>query len=92
MTREQFKEDYFTDNFYWVNKDNYEQLQNIGVEFGCLNPCGDKSIIEWHEGFKNLGFRTYNNKPTKFQKESFLLHGHSATSFEEMMNDYRKLD
>lgn len=88
-----FKEKYFTNNFYWVNEGNYEQLQSIALEVGCLNPLGDKSIIQWHEGFKNLGFRTYerNNNVTKFQKEPFLLGGETATNFDEMIKDYESL-
>ena len=59
MNKKEFKQKYFTNNFYWINETNYENLQNIGVEFDCINPSGNKSIIEWHDGFKNLGFRTY---------------------------------
>ena len=90
MTRKEFKQKYFTNNFYWINKSNYKQLQNIGVELGCLNPSGDISIIDWHDGFNNLGFRTYkkNNNITKFQKEPFLMHNEEATSFNAMLNDY----
>ena len=93
MERQEFKQKYFTNSFYWVDKDNYEKLQNIGLEFGCLNPSGETSIIEWHEGFNNLGFRTYakNGNITRFQKEPFLLHNQTATSFEEMINDYEHL-
>jgi len=93
MTEQEFKEKYFTDNFYWVNEHNYERLQNIGVELGCVNPSGVKSIIQWHDGFKNLGFRTRdeNNGVTKFQKEPFLLHNHTATSFDEMIQNYESL-
>ena len=47
-------------------------------------------IIEWHEGFKNLGFRTYekNNNVTVFQKEPFLKSGEIATNFADMIKDY----
>ena len=89
----QFKNKYFTNNFYWVNESNYQKLQEIGVEFGCLNPSGTTSLIKWHEGFKNLGFRTSerNNGITKFQKESFLLHNETATNYEEMLAEYELL-
>lgn len=90
MTKKEFKKKYFTNNFYWISKDNYQQLQHIGIEFDCVNPLGYKDIINWHEGFKNLGFRTYekNNNVTKFQKEPFLLHNESATDYKAMITDY----
>jgi hypothetical protein len=90
MTKQEFKQKYFTDNFYWVNEKNYKQLQEIGIELGCVNPNKKPSIIEWHEGFKNLGFRTYekNNNVTVFQKEAFLVHNQTATDFSEMLLAY----
>lgn len=90
----EFKQKYFTDNFYWVNESNYKRLQEIGLEVGCLCHTGKKEIIQWHEGFNNLGFRTYksNNDITIFQKEAFLLHGKHATDFNEMINDYIKIN
>jgi len=94
MKKKEFKKKYFTNNFYWVTKQNYEQLQKIGIEFGCLCHTGKKEIIDWHDGFKNLGFRTYekNNNITQFQKEPFLLCVEEATSFEEMLKDYGVLN
>ena len=93
MTRKEFKDRYFTNNFYWVNKDNYKKLQEIGIEFDCLNPSKQKKIINWHDGFKNLGFRTYekNNNITVFQKEPFLLHNDIATNYNKMLEDYLSL-
>lgn len=93
MTKEHFKKKYFTNNFYWVYKENHKELQRIGIEIGCLNPLGKKEHIDWHEGFKNLGFRTYeeNNYITKFQKEPFLLHNEDASSFQKMLRDYKQL-
>lgn len=92
MNKEEFKEKYFKNNFYWVNKGNYQELQNIGVALGCLNPNKDNSIIEWHEGFNNLGFRTYdkNGGITVFQKEPFLLYNEIATNYDNMLEDYKK--
>ena len=54
---------------------------------------GKAEIIEWHEGFKNLGFRTYekNNNVTVFQKEPFLLHNQTATDFNEMLSAYENV-
>lgn len=91
MTKQEFKLKYFTNNFYWIDFNNYLMLQNIGVEFGCLNPVGTTSVIQWHDDFANLGFRTVNNKPTRFQKECFLLAGKTATSYKDMINDYFNL-
>ena len=90
MTIQEFKQKYFTDNFYWVNEINYRKLQEIGIEVGCLCHTGEKDIIEWHSGFNNLGFRTYekNNNITVFQKESFLPYDQEATSFDEMLKDF----
>ena len=87
---EEFKKKYFTNNFYWVNKENYKILQEIAIEVNCLCHTGKKEIIEWHEGFKNLGFRTYekNNSITVFQKEPFLMSNQVATNFNEMLADY----
>lgn len=94
MKELQFKIKYFTDNFYWVNKDNYKKLQEIGVEMGCLNPSGKESLIGWHEEFRNLGFRTYkkNKFVTYFQKEPFLIGGKKATDYNQMLLDYEKLN
>lgn len=92
-TKEDFKKEYFTNNFYWVNESNYEQLQNIALEMGCLCHTMKSEIIKWHEGFKNLGFRTYekNNNVTVFQKEPFLLHNENATDFIKMLQSYRNI-
>lgn len=93
MELKEFKQKYFTNNFYWVNKENYLELQEIGIKVGCLNPLKEPKIIEWHKGFNNLGFRTYerNNNITKFQKEPFLLHNENATDFNEMVKSYKNL-
>ena len=90
MTPQEFKDKYFTNNFYWVNETNYETLQKIALAFGCLCHTMKREIINWHEGFTNLGFRTYekNGDVTVFQKEPFLLHNEKATSFDEMMKHY----
>ena len=88
-----FKNKYFTNNFYWVNENNYKQLQEIGITFGCLLHTGEKETIQWHEGLKNIAFRTYekNKGITVFQKEAFLLERETATSFDEMLTDFKKL-
>ena len=89
MNQQDFKNKYFTNNFYWINEDNYRQIQEIAIELGCVCHTGENEIIEWHEGFKNLGFRTYdrNDGVTVFQKEDFLSHNEKATSFHEMIKD-----
>jgi len=43
MKRVKFKEKYFTNNFYWVNKDNYQRLQQIALGVGCLCHTGKKA-------------------------------------------------
>jgi len=93
MTKSEFKQKYFTNNFYWVNKSNYKQLQEIALEVGCLCHTGKPEIINWHEGFTNLGFRTYkkNNNIPVFQKELFLHHAEKATNFSEMLDDYTSI-
>jgi hypothetical protein len=93
MNKKEFKLKKFTDNFYWINEDNYKRIQEIALEVGCLCHTGKSEIIEWHDGFKNLGFRTYekNNNVTVFQKEPFLLDGHEATSYNNMIFDYKTL-
>jgi len=93
MNLQEFKQKYFTNNFYWVNKKNYQQLQEIAIEVGCLCHTLEKDIIEWHKGFNNLGFRTYdkNNNITVFQKEPFLMHNETSTSFDEMLKDYESV-
>jgi len=93
MTREEFKQKYFTNNFYWINENNYKRVQQIGIELGCLNPRQESEIINFHKGFTNLGFRTYekNNGITVFQKEPFLLHNEVATDYQEMLIYHNKL-
>ena len=51
---------------------------------------GDLGLINWHEGFNNLGFRTYekNKNVTRFQKEPFLMEHEKATDFDKMLIDY----
>jgi hypothetical protein len=91
MKKDEFKYKYFFNNFYWVNENNYKKLQLIGIEMGCICHTGKTEIIDYHDGFKNLGFRTSNNI-TKFQKECFLLSTDVATNYEEMIKDYNKLN
>lgn len=93
MNAEKFKKKYFTNNFYWVDNANYAILQEIALSVGCLCHTGKKEIIEWHDGFKNLGFRTYEKNffVTVFQKEPFLSAGEQATDYNQMLNDYKNL-
>ena len=90
MKRIDFINKYFTDNFYWINKDNFKKLQEIAIEMNCVNPIGNKSIIDLHDGFVNLGIRTKDGI-TKFQKECFLVYGKEATNYGEMISDYETL-
>ena len=93
MTKAQFKEKYFSNNFYWVDDKNYKKLQEIAIEVGCLCHTKKAEIIEWHDGFRNLGFRTYekNNNVTVFQKEPFLQYDETATNYFDMLFDYSSL-
>ena len=93
MDKKEFKDKYFTNNFYWVNEQNYKKLQEIGLETGCLLHTGKKDIIKWHEGFGNLGFRTYTEYKgiTRFQIEGFLCRNEKATDYNEMLKNYNKL-
>jgi hypothetical protein len=93
MKLAEFKQKYFTNNFYWINKENHYKLQEIALNVGCLCHTLKFEIIEWHDGFKNLGFRTYerNNNITVFQKEPFLQGSETATDYNQMLNDYQLL-
>jgi hypothetical protein len=93
MDLKEFKQKYFTNNFYWVNENNHQQLQEIALKVGCLCHTMKKDIIKWYKGFVNLGFRTYekNRNITVFQKEPFLIHNENATNFDEMFTDYQRL-
>jgi len=53
MTRQEFKEQFLTNAFYWITEDNYLRLQNIFQEFGIKCHTGEGKI-SWHIGFKNL--------------------------------------
>ncbi len=53
MTKEDFKQKYLVDAFFWINKDNYLLVQGVLQSFGYKSPTGD-GFISWHEGFKNL--------------------------------------
>lgn len=90
---QEFKQKYFTNNFYWINESNHQQIQDIALEVGCLCHTMEKDTIKWHKGFKNLGFRTYekNNNVTVFQKEPFLMSNETATNFDEMLKDYESI-
>lgn len=90
MNRMTFIEKYFTDNFYWVNANNFKKLQEIAIEMNCVNPNGEKSIIDLHDGFTNLGIRTKNGI-SKFQKECFLVYGKTATDYDEMISSYETI-
>lgn len=91
MKKEDFKKLYFTNNFYWIKLSNYKIIQQIGVEMGCVNSIGGTDLINMHEGFKNIGFRTNTHGQTKFQKEAFLLHNESATDPNEMIIAYNSM-
>lgn len=48
MTREEFKQKFLTDAFYFVDsREEFETLQKIGLEFGIKNPSGAENLIEY---------------------------------------------
>ena len=53
MTRKEFKEKYLDNAFYWVNKGNFMDLQEILQDFGFKCHTGE-GFIHWHDGFKSL--------------------------------------
>jgi len=93
MEEKEFKEKYFTNNFYWVNESNFLELQRIGLEVGCLCFTMEKETIDWNWSVKNLGFRTYerNGNITVFQREPFLLENETATDYDKMIVEYNNL-
>jgi len=56
MNREEFKEKYLTNSFYWVNQHNHQTLQLIFKEFDihCHMGVDKEMLITWHDTFKNL--------------------------------------
>ena len=44
-----FKNKYFTNNFYWVNENNYKPLQEMGITFGCLLHTGKNQSVKGEE-------------------------------------------
>lgn len=69
MDKKEFKKWFFTDNHYNVNSKNCVEIQEIGLEMGCLCHTGKREMLEWRRGFKGLGFRTDSNGQTFFQQE-----------------------
>ena len=53
MTRKQFKKEYLTNAFFWINEDNYFKIQEILNEFEIKCHTGN-GIIKWHDEFTNL--------------------------------------
>ena len=53
MTRNEFKQKYLIDAFFWVNEFNHKIVQNILQEFGIICHTGT-GFIKWHEGFVNI--------------------------------------
>ena len=53
MTKQEFKNEYLQNAFFWINEENHIKIQEIMQEFGvrCVTGSG---FIKWHEGFKNL--------------------------------------
>ena len=95
MTKQEFRDDYLVDAFFWVNEKNYLKLQDILHEFGFKLHTGD-GIIGWHEGFKNL--QTFSHDEWHnfdyYQKTDFWHDGVSygkPKDYDKMIEDYNNL-
>lgn len=100
MNLKEFKSKYFTNNFYWVDENNFEKLQEIAFSVGCRWCTKDKKIIKWISEVSkdkfphnNLAFRTTleNDNITQCQAEPFLSYKEEATDFDKMLKDYKNI-
>ena len=53
MTKQEFKNEYLMDAFFWINEENHIQIQSILQEFNIICHTG-RGFIFWHKGFNNL--------------------------------------
>lgn len=53
MTKDEFKDEYLKNAFFWVNENNHLKIQEIMQVFGIRSPIGE-GFIKWHKGFKSL--------------------------------------
>ena len=105
MTRDEFKKEYLTYAFFFVdNREQFETLQKIGIEFGLKNPTGDTSLIKYDmhdvskdiapipnvKVAKNLTFFPDN----RFQKSGFWVRDceyGEPKNYEQFIKDYESL-
>lgn len=105
MNRQEFKEKYLTDAFFFVNNESeFTRLQEIGLEFGLTNPIGGKSLIKYdlHDVSKKIaprpGIKVAKNLTFfpngKFQQSGFWVRGASygdPKNFDQFIRDYDSL-
>jgi hypothetical protein len=48
MTRDEFKNEYLKNAFFWINEENHIKIQEIMQEFGVRCVTG-RGFINWHE-------------------------------------------
>jgi len=53
MTRQEFKNEYLINAFFWINESNHLKIQKILQEFNIKCHTGS-GFIGWHNGFNNL--------------------------------------
>lgn len=105
MNRQEFKEEYLTDAFFFVeNKEQFERLQHIALEFGLKNPIGEADLIhyDWHDFSKRLapepGIKVAKNltffPDNRFQQSGFWVKGASygdPKDYDMFINDYKSI-
>ena len=100
MTRKEFKEKYLDNAFYWVNKGNFMDLQEILQDFGFKCHTGE-GFIYWHDEFKNLvtfpadkfhGFEYYQKMLTDNAIDIFVLGDVDEKRMIERFSDFNFTD
>jgi hypothetical protein len=86
MEREEFKKKYFTDNFYWLQLCDFQELQRIAIEMG----------LTWHTGDIDIMQESPHNNLVMFKGEYFQSAGFFITDakygeavvWKDMIADY----
>ena len=105
VMRENFKKEYLTDAFFFVDSaEQFYALQDIAIEFGLKNPVGDTSYIAYdmHDVSKDIapkpGIKVAKNltffPDNRFQKSGFWVKGASygqPKDYNKFMADYKKI-
>jgi hypothetical protein len=89
MNKLEFKEKHLNNAFYWINRGNFERLQEIAIECGLTWHTGDTDVLPFDKyNLKNLVmFDGY------FQSVPFYSPAHSygdPKDFDEMLEAYLK--